>query len=189
MATYTSYNPHEHIKIWYAKSNGTQQQVQHYPLGWRLYELAMNCPEANFETEIMHLDPEADFVVIRARLYIGSDYATAQKKTTAFSQGRLMHLYKVESAAKSRAARDWGYSTEHALAMVPRSPEIDPEIRQALNDCLDRTKALNLIEKPYRDNLLSLIGETVDKLIEDPMDLSIEDLKAFQSFLDSKEAQ
>ena len=61
------------------------------------------------------MDLEKDFVVVRARLYLGTNYETSPKRAEAHKQGKLTELDKVETRAK--AVRDFGVGTEHALDM------------------------------------------------------------------------
>src|SRR6266496_5120640 len=105
------YNSHDHlIKI--KTRNG---EVDYLPAAWRLYELNLRCEEANFSSEILFMDIERNFVIVKCRLYLGPDYEMSHKKTQAMKQGLLSQLDKVETAAKARCARDFGVSTELAL--------------------------------------------------------------------------
>lgn len=115
----TAYNPHDHIASWSAYDSRLKRQatVYYYPAAWRLYELSLRYPNANFSSEIFHMDAEKDFVIVRARLYLGASYEISEKKAEAYKQGRLSELDRVETKAKARAARDFGVGTEHALDM------------------------------------------------------------------------
>ena len=119
--TTRAYNPHDHlIKI------QTRQGIKdYYPAAYRLYELALRYPNANFTSEIVHLDPEHDFVIVKCCLYLGADYALSNRKTEALKQGRLSALDKVETAAKARCARDFGISTELALDLQEEELKAD----------------------------------------------------------------
>ncbi len=109
--TTKAYNPHDHlIKI--KTRNG---EVDYLPAAWRLYELNLRYEEANFSTEIVHMDIERNFVIVKCRLYLGADYEMSHRKTEAMKQGLLSQLDKIETAAKARCARDLGISTELAL--------------------------------------------------------------------------
>lgn len=191
MDSNSPYNPHDHIKTWqaYNKKSQRNETVRHYPTEYRLYELSMLYPDANFESVLMHLNEEADFVVVQVRLYIGPDYETSIKKTTAFKQGKLSEIDKVESAAQSRCCRNFGISTAHALASAPKLPELAPEIRDRLNTLLDKTTALGMLEKPSKSQLLSLIADTLNISILSAHDLTTGDLDTFEAFLSSKEVQ
>lgn len=114
-----SYNPHDHLATWTAfdKRSNRTQTVIYYPAAWRLYELSLRYPNANFSSDIIHMDAEKDFVIVRARLYLGNDYNLSEKRAEAHKQGRLTELDRVETKAKARAARDFGIGTEHALDM------------------------------------------------------------------------
>jgi hypothetical protein len=63
------------------------------------------------------MDIEKDFVIVKARLYLGAAYDLSPKKAEAHKQGHLTELDRVETKAKARAARDFGIGTEHALDM------------------------------------------------------------------------
>ncbi len=102
---------------WAANDRGKSRTVNYYPAAWRLYELSLRYPFANFSSEIVHINPEKNFVVVRARLYLGPSYEDSPKKAEAYKQGPLSELDKVETKAKARAARDFGIGTEHALDM------------------------------------------------------------------------
>lgn len=111
------YRPHDHIASWKANDRGTNRTVNYYPAAWRLYELSLRYPFANFSSEIVHKDSEKNFVVVRVRLYLGPSYEDSPKKAEAHKQGPLSELDKVETKAKARCARDFGIGTEHALDM------------------------------------------------------------------------
>jgi hypothetical protein len=110
--TTKSYNPHDHlIKI--KSKDGTLKD--YYPAGWRLYELNMRYENHSFSSEIVHMDVERNFVVVKCVLYLGGDPTMSPRKTEAMKSGLLSQLDKVETAAKARCARDFGISTEFAL--------------------------------------------------------------------------
>ncbi len=111
------YNPHEHILQWTAfnKKTNLSELVNYYPANWRLYELNLKYPEAKFDIDIIHMDVERDFCIVRAHLYTGDTYETSQRRAVAHKQGKLTQLDKVETQSKARAARDMGISTELAL--------------------------------------------------------------------------
>ena len=112
MSEQKPYNPHDHlVKI--RSKDGAQKD--YYPAAWRLYELTLRYPNANFSSEIMLLDVERNLVVVKCRLYLGASYEQSDKKTEAMKSGSLSTLDKVETAAKARCARDFGISTELAL--------------------------------------------------------------------------
>jgi hypothetical protein len=113
------YNAHEHILQWTAfnKKTGLTDVVKYYPANWRLYELNLKYPLAKFDIDIIHMDVERDFCIVRARLYIGDTYESSQRRAVAHKQGKLTQLDKCETQAKARAARDLGISTELALDM------------------------------------------------------------------------
>jgi len=106
------YNAHDHLVTIRAKDGS---QKPYLPAAWRLYELALRYPNANFASEILLLDVERNLVVVKCRLYLGASYEASDKKTEAMKSGPLSSLDKVETAAKARCARDFGISTELAL--------------------------------------------------------------------------
>ncbi len=107
-----SYNPRDHL----VQIRTKEGLKDYYPAAWRLYELNMRYPNANFRSEILHMDVERNFVIVKCTLYLGNgDPDLATRKTEALKQGLLSQLDKVETAAKARCARDLGISTELAL--------------------------------------------------------------------------
>src|SRR5215470_6823836 len=77
--TARAYHPRDHlVKI------GTKEGLKdYYPAASRLYELTLRYPDANFTSEIVHLDVEHDFVIVKCCLYLGPDYSLSDKKTEA----------------------------------------------------------------------------------------------------------
>jgi hypothetical protein len=120
------YNASEHLKKWTAfnSSTGLNETVIYYPAAWRLYELSLKYPTANFKVEIVHMDPAKDFVVLKSYLFFGEIYEKSPKRAEALKQGRLSKLDKIETNAKARCARDFGIGTEHALDMDEASDEV-----------------------------------------------------------------
>ncbi|MBV9689683.1 MAG: hypothetical protein JO202_08215 [Ktedonobacteraceae bacterium] len=131
-----AYNPRDHL----VKLKTRNGEVDYYPACWRLYELNMRYPNANFRSDILHLDPEHNFVIVKCTLYLGrGDLDMAERKTEALKQGLLSALDKVETAAKARCARDLGISTELALDM--EDAEHDAAEGQHIVPSADRTSA------------------------------------------------
>ena len=89
----------------------------YYPAAYRLYELNLRYPNANFASDVIFFDVEKNICIVKVRLYLGAGYETSDKKAEAHKSGLLTALDKVETAAKARAARDFGISTEFALDM------------------------------------------------------------------------
>jgi hypothetical protein len=114
--TQQSYNAHEHL-IQIKGRDG--QQKEYYPAAWRLYELRYRYPHITIESEIVHLDQEHNFVIVKAVIYDGKTYEESSLRASSMKQGLLSALDKVETAAKARAARDAGVSTELALDSEP----------------------------------------------------------------------
>jgi hypothetical protein len=117
IALLEAYKPHDHILQWTAFNKKTNRTdlVNYYPANWRLYELNLKYPDAKFDIDLVLIDQERDFCIVRARLFIGESYETSSRRAVAHKQGRLTQLDKVETQAKARAARDLGISTELAL--------------------------------------------------------------------------
>jgi hypothetical protein len=105
----------------------TKQGLKDYlPAAWRLYELNLRYPNANFRSEILHFDVERNLAIVKCTLYLGSgDVEKAERKTEAMKQGLLSALDKVETAAKARCARDLGISTELALEISDDDLELE----------------------------------------------------------------
>ena len=116
-----AYHPGDHL----VKIRTKEGLKDYYPASYRLYELTLRYPNANFTSEIVHLDVEHDFVIVKCCLYLGAEYSLSDKKTEALKQGRLSALDKVETAAKARCARDFGISTELALELQEEELETD----------------------------------------------------------------
>ncbi len=167
MATNTvasnGYNAHDHlVKI------STKQGLKDYlPAAWRLYELNLKYGNANFSSEIIHLDPERDFVIVKVKLYTGPDYEMAEKKAEAMKQGPLSQLDKVETAAKARAARDFGVSTEFALDIDDdaTAPEDEPPSDNGMlaSDGLDDAPVSQAQEKDITELCRQLGGKKVTR--------------------------
>ena len=125
------YNAHDHL----VTVNTKQGPRPYYPAGWRLYELNLRYPNPNFTSEIVHLDPERDFCVVKVRLFLGTDFEHAERKTESMKQGLLSQLDKLETAAKARCARDLGISTELALDIEEEAPEPRESLQAIMAEC------------------------------------------------------
>ena len=127
-----TYNPHEHL----VEIKDKQGNVKKYlPAAWRLFELRLRYPTITIETEIVHMDPERNLVVVKAWIFDGKTYDESDRRASAYKQGFLSALDKVETAAKARASRDFGISTELALDMddeqaAPSLGAIKTEVRK-----------------------------------------------------------
>lgn len=122
-ATQNSYNARDHLV-----TISTKQGPKPYlPAAWRLYELNLKFPDANFTSEAFFIDVERDLCAVKVRLFLGPDFDLASKKTESMKSGPFSALDKVETACKARCARDFGISTELALdieeAQVPMATE------------------------------------------------------------------
>lgn len=87
----------------------------YYPASWRLYELSLKYPNANFSSEVLFFDVEKNTCLVKVRLYLGADHELSDKKAEAHKSGPYTSLDKVETAAMARAARNFGVGTEYAL--------------------------------------------------------------------------
>ncbi len=120
-----AFNPQDHlVKI--KSKDGSQKD--YYPAAWRLYELSLKYPNANFSSEVLYFDVEKNTCLVKVRLYLGADYAQSDKKAEAHKSGPYTNLDKVETAAMARAARNFGIGTEYALEfeaedMAPAEPK------------------------------------------------------------------
>jgi hypothetical protein len=190
-----SYSPKEHLIIIPTK----QGQKPYYPAAWRLYELSLKYADANFKSEIAFMDVEKDIVIVKAYLYLGPDYESSPKKAEAFKQGKLSQLDKVETAAKARAARDFGISTELALDMEDDSVD-GGEIASTLAASTvvnqpatgnghkltsavlrEKAKELGYDERKFRQAILNVLH-----VKELPTEFSTADLHKINNFLDSQ---
>jgi hypothetical protein len=208
--TIEGYNPSEHlVKI--KSKDGTLKD--YLPACWRLYELSLRYPNANFSSELVHVNEERDFVIVKARLYLGASYEDSDRKAEAFKQGKLSMLDKVETAAKARAARDFGIGTEHALDFeeatideppverkaeaptpmnlksLPAQPVVDGAKRAKLNELLELGQQLGVFSK--RSGLANYASKVlvreigVDQLVQ----LTEGDLAEIESMLHSEEPE
>jgi hypothetical protein len=137
--TLNEYRPKDHL----VQVKTKQGMKDYYPAAYRLFELNLRYENANFSSEIVHLDPERDFVIVKCRLYLGASYDLSGKKAEAMKQGPLSQLDKIETAAKARCARDFGIGTEHALDFDEAASETP---RMATEEQVKRLVA-------YADNL------------------------------------
>ncbi len=111
-AALVKYQPREHLIKIRAKDGSEREYL---PAAWRLYELSLRFPDANFATELLYFDVEHNFCIVRCRLYLGADYEFSSKKVEACKSGPLSSLDKIETAAQARCCRLFGIGTEYAL--------------------------------------------------------------------------
>src|SRR6266516_981787 len=141
-----AFNPQDNlVKI--KSKDGSQKD--YYPAAWRLYELSLKYPNANFSSEVLYFDVEKNTCLVKVRLYLGADYAQSDKKAEAHKSGPYTSLDKVETAAMARAARNFGIGTEYALEFEaedmapaeskPRAPKLANSSR--LNEIYKAGKA------------------------------------------------
>ncbi|MFL5591040.1 MAG: hypothetical protein ACJ8DI_25780 [Ktedonobacteraceae bacterium] len=138
-----AYNPTEHLVQIRAK-DGTMKD--YLPANWRLYELRLRHPHITLESEIIHMDVERNLVVVKAWIFDGKTYAESERRASAYKQGSLASLDKVETGAKARAARDFGIGTEYALDMESEDEQgNDGKPGVTLAEVKDAVKTLNLV--------------------------------------------
>lgn len=117
LALLAEYKPQDHLMQWTAFNKRTNKTdtIIYYPAAWRLYELRLKYPTAKFDIDLLVIDQERNFCIVRAKLYTGKTYEESDIRAVAHKQGLLSELDKVETKCKARAARDVGIGTEHAL--------------------------------------------------------------------------
>src|SRR6266702_4090654 len=101
LQTLEQYNPADHFITIRSKKTGTE--TQYYPASWRLYELRLHYPHITIESEILHLDQEHNFVIVKAWIFDGRTYAESDHRASGTKQGLLSELDRVETAAKAEA--------------------------------------------------------------------------------------
>ncbi len=184
-----SYNPREHLVKWTAfdKAKGKSVVVEYYPAAWRLYELRLRYPSITIETEVVAMDIERDFVLIKAWMFTGPTYAESvglgHKRASSAKQGKLSMYDRVETAAKSRAARDMGISTELALDMddgeIEGSVTVIEEER-ANGHVIEAGNAPRALPQPQQEAFDP--KKALDKLYDRAMEIGIiTDLVGWQS--------
>lgn len=141
--TQNSYSPYDHLMQIRAK-DGTMKD--YLPANWRLYELRLRFPQVTLESEIVHMDEEHNLVIVKAWIFDGKTYAESEHRASAYKQGQLSSLDKVETGAKSRAARDFGIGTEYALDMEDEDEQVDTS--GALAAIKEELKTLGLVRNP-----------------------------------------
>ena len=131
--TADSYNAYSHLVEIKDKSGNIKQYL---PAAWRLFELRLRYPNITIESEIILLDVEHNLVVIKAWIFDGPSYLESQHRASGTKQGPLSSLDKIETAAKARASRDFGISTELALDIEDEShaPAPAADNKQRLNE-------------------------------------------------------
>jgi hypothetical protein len=207
LALLSEYKPTEHLLKWEAhdKAKNKKVMVSYYPASWRLYELRLRYPTAKFDINIILMDQERNFCVIEAKLFVGTDYETAEIRSVAHKQGFLTELDRVETKAKARAARDLGISTELALDMddAPEdapvqtttvaeetpptrqvaAPTLANGVRAKLNDLFERAMALRLLKAGNAKSFLMWASETLGKPVTAPNMLAVSDLGVLEQHI------
>jgi len=145
------YSAYEHLVEIRDKQGNIKK---YYPAAWRLYELRLKFPHITIESEIVHMDVEHNLVVVKAWIFDGKTYSESERRASAYKQGLLSALDKVETAAKARASRDFGISTELALdiedEVLPTTPETTSERADALATIKAEVKTLGLAHNPQQ---------------------------------------
>jgi hypothetical protein len=138
-----AYSPAEHLVQIRAK-DGTLKD--YLPANWRLYELRLRHPHITFESEIVHMDVEHNLVVVKAWIFDGKTYSESVRRASAYEQGPLASLDKVETGVKARAARDFGIGTEYALDMEAEDEQgTDGKSSVTLAEVKEAVKTLGLV--------------------------------------------
>jgi len=208
----SEYNANEHLIQWTAfdKRANKSTVVTYLPAAWRLYELRLRFPASKFDIDILHMDLEKNFCIVRAKLYTGETYETSQIRAVAHKQGLLTELDKVETKAKARAARDVGIGTEHALDMdempdnevrgtivtevpatprIPQKPVLDDSLKSRLNGLFERAKPLGILEEPSAKGFLRFASEALGTAITHPNQLDAVKLDAVEAEIARKASE
>ena len=77
------YNPRDHL----IKIKTKQGLKDYYPAAYRLYELNLRYENHSFMSEIVHMDLERNFVIVKCTLYLGGDPSMSPRKTEALKGG------------------------------------------------------------------------------------------------------
>src|SRR2546421_4176910 len=147
LQTLETYSPAEHLVQIRAK-DGTLKD--YCPANWRLYELRLRHPMITLESEIVHMDVEHNLVVVKAWIFDGKTYAESERRSSAYKQGSLSSLDKIETGAKARAARDFGIGTEYALDMEDEGAPAGQEASEAPASIKSNLKTLGLVRNPQQ---------------------------------------
>ncbi len=140
------YNAADHLVEIKAKDGSMKP---YYPANWRLYELRLRHPMITLESEIVHMDVEHNLVIVKAWIFDGKSYSESERRASAYKQGLLSALDKVETGAKARAARDFGIGTEYALDMeAEETPAGGQDTSEQLTTIKSDLKTLNLVRNP-----------------------------------------
>ncbi|MFL5591836.1 MAG: hypothetical protein ACJ797_14420 [Ktedonobacteraceae bacterium] len=140
-----AYNPQEHLVDIRDKQGNIKQ---YYPAAYRLYELRLRFPNITIESEIVYMDQEHNLVVVKAWIFDGKTYSESERRASAYKQGLLSALDKVETAAKARASRDFGISTELALDFEDDAVDTPASQAEALVTIKAEVKTLGLARNP-----------------------------------------
>jgi hypothetical protein len=148
--TEQQYSAHDHLIQIKAKDGSLKD---YYPAAYRLYELRLRFPNITIESEIVHMNEEKNFVIVKAIIYDGKTYEEATRRASSLKQGLLSALDKVETAAKARAARDYGVSTELALDSEPEEDLDTPTLpgnKRAANAPRSLPRGQQAAHPPYK---------------------------------------
>src|SRR5205809_8111760 len=103
-----------------------------------MYQLIYGHQQITIESENVHMEPEHNLGVVKAWIFDGKTYSESERRASAYKQGLLSALDKVETGAKARAARDFGISTELALdmdeAQAPAGQDVSDKLTAIKND-------------------------------------------------------
>ena len=83
------YNPHDHL----IKIKTKEGLKDYYPANWRIYEFRLRYPQGILNAEIVHLDIERNFVIVKATAQ-GDE--SGNGRGSGFKSGMLSMVDKVE---------------------------------------------------------------------------------------------
>src|SRR5205809_6112448 len=111
-----------------------------------MYQLIYGHQQITIESENVHMEPERNLVEVKAWIFDGKTYSESERRASAYKQGLLSALDKVETGAKARAARDFGIGTEYALDREAEDEEADEGKRGVtLAEVKEAVKTLGLV--------------------------------------------
>ncbi len=104
-----NYNPCEHLVV-LKTANGPKE---HYPFHWRLHEFRLRYPNGVLDAQIVQLDVERDFVVVKV---VAKEDDLGNCQGVGLSSGSLTLVDKVAERAKAQALVDLGIGCAWPIA-------------------------------------------------------------------------
>lgn len=159
--------------------------VEHVPARWLRWQFAQEYPDANWDIEIVHTNPDKDQIVLLVRCFIGASYDDASKKTSHLCVGKLSASDKVVTAGKKQCALDWLVSTEQAQSIRSRNV-LSEEVKKKLSDLYSSKYDGKLSRKALLNDIVVFLGisyyseltvEGIEYFIEHRFDKEKEDEK------------